>query len=157
DLFPKGKLSLLTWYLFALDLLLFAVQKLAGLVRASYANVLSGWIIFLSIVVIGLFSFLAFRWTSARVLWRMRNRLLVTYAFIGVFPLFLLVGLPVLAFYLFPAKSATYIFPPRLDSELGRLESSTLAIARELALEVDAGHRPENLAHDEARAWNDRQ
>ena len=157
ELFPKGKLSLLTWYLFGLDLLLYVVQKLAGIIRNSYANALGGWIIFLSLVVIGLFTVLGARWLSSRVLWRMRNRLLVTYAFIGVIPLLLLVGLSGLAFYLFSGQFATYIVTSRLDAELGRLESSNLAITRELALELDAGHPPQALAHDEASAWNERQ
>src|SRR5258706_7351820 len=98
---PKGKLAFMTWYLLALDLLLFVIQRVANLFRSSFGQSLSGWIIFLSLLVIVFFGLLAARWLSSKLLWRMRNRLLVTSAFIGVIPLILLVGLAGLAAYLF--------------------------------------------------------
>src|SRR6266404_9051972 len=92
-LFPKGKLAFLTWYLLGLDLLLFVIQKAAELFRGSFGKSLGGWIIFLSLLVIIFLGVLAARWLSSKLLWRMRNRLLVTSAFIGGIPLILLVGL----------------------------------------------------------------
>ncbi len=89
DLAPKGKLAFLTWYLLGLDLLLLAVEKLVGLFRPPYSEYLSGWLGFLSTVVVLLVCVLAARWISSRLLWRLRNRLIVTYIFIGVIPLIL--------------------------------------------------------------------
>src|SRR2546426_9852959 len=40
-----------------------------------------------------LFCTLAFRWLKAKILWRLRNRLIVTHIFIGVIPVVLLVGM----------------------------------------------------------------
>src|SRR5437867_8937632 len=92
-LFPKGKLAFVTLYFLCLDLFLLVIQKLAGLVRPSYTGVLNGWILFLSFVIAVLACVLAARWTSSRLLWRLRNRLIVTYVFIGVIPLILLLAI----------------------------------------------------------------
>ena len=71
-LFPKGKLAFITWYLLGLDLVLFVIQKTAELFRSSFGKYLTGWVVFLSVVVIALFCVLAAKWLSSRLLWRMR-------------------------------------------------------------------------------------
>jgi sigma-B regulation protein RsbU (phosphoserine phosphatase) len=154
---PKGKLAFMTWYLFGLDLLLFAIQKVAALFRSSFGQSLTGWIIFLSLIVIVFLTVLAARWLSSRLLWRMRNRLLLTSAFIGVIPLILLVGLAGLAFYLFSGQFATYIVTSKLDAELKSLQESNLVIARELAANIDEGHKADISGNKQATVWNDRQ
>src|SRR5690348_13022757 len=83
DLFPKSRLALVTVYLLGLDVFLYLIQKLSGLVRPSYATALGGWTLFLSFVVALLLCVLVARWSSSRLLWRLRNRLIVTYIFIG--------------------------------------------------------------------------
>src|SRR5258708_39433901 len=87
DLAPKGKLAFLSWYLLGLDLLLLAVEKLVGLFRPSYSAYLSGWLGFLSAVVVVLVYVFAARWSFSSLLWRLRNRVIVTYLFIDVIPL----------------------------------------------------------------------
>ena len=154
---PKGKLAFLTWYLFGLDLLLFAIQRVAGLFRSSFGQSLGGWIIFLSVIVIVFLAVLAARWLSSKLLWRMRNRLLLTSAFIGVIPLILLIGLAGLAFYLFSGQFATYIVTSKLDAELKSLQASNLVIARELAANIDEGHKSDISGNKQSTAWNDRQ
>ena len=42
-------------------------------------------------------------------MWRLRNRLIVTYVFIGVIPIILLVAMALLAGYLFAGQFATYV------------------------------------------------
>ena len=145
DLFPKGKLALITLYLLALDVLLFAVQKVAMLIRGSYGDYLRGWIIFLSVIVIALLSVVAARWLSSRLLWRLRNRLVVTYVFIGVMPLILLTFLAGLTFYLFSGQFAAYILATRLDSELRNLAASNQLLASRIAANLDAGNQVRSL------------
>src|SRR5258708_21908649 len=87
----------------------------------------------------------------------MRNRLLLTSAFIGVIPLILLVGLAGLAFYLFAGQFATYIVTSKLDAELKSLQASNLVIARELAATLDEGRKAEVSGNKQSTAWNDRQ
>jgi len=156
-LFPKGKLAFITWYWLGLDLVLFVVQKTTELFRSSFGKYLTGWVVFLSVVVIALFCVLAAKWLSSRLLWRMRNRLLVTYVFIGVIPLILLVSLAGLALYLFSGQFATYIVTSKLDAELKSLQASNLVIARELAATLDEDRKPETSGNKQSTAWNDRQ
>jgi sigma-B regulation protein RsbU (phosphoserine phosphatase) len=150
---PKGKLAFLTWYLLGLDLLLFAIQKVAGLFRSSFGQSLSGWIIFLSFLVIVFLAVLAARWLSSRLLWRLRNRLIVTYIFIGIIPLALLITLAFGGFYLSAGQFATYIVTSRLDSELNSLEASNLVIARRMAAELETGQQAETFRYRSANTW----
>ncbi len=92
-LWPMGRLARIAWYVLGLDLLLFVLQKLLALFKLSWGESLGGWVSFLSLVAIVLFSTLAFRWLKAKILWRLRNRLIVTHIFIGVIPVVLLVGM----------------------------------------------------------------
>lgn len=138
-LFPRGKLAFLTLYLLGLDLLLSVIAEIAGLFGSSYGKSLGGWIVFLSLIVIVLLSILGAKWASSRLLWRMRTRLAVTYAFIGVIPLVLLVLLAGLAFYLISMQFAAYIFTSRLNSELRSLGVSTASVGSRIAAEINAG------------------
>jgi len=145
DLFPKGKLAFVTLYILALDILLFIIQKLAGIFHGSFADYLGGWIIFLSFVVIVSGCVLAARWAASRLLWRLRNRLIVTYVFIGVIPLILLTLLGGLAFYLFSGQFAAYILTSKLDSELRRLNASSVFIADHISNDLGSGGSPTSL------------
>lgn len=137
-LFPRGKLSFFTLYVLGLDLLLILINALASPFHIPYASSLGGWIIFLTLFAIVLIATLGARWSSAHLLWRMRTRLVVTYAFIGVIPLVLLVVIAGLAFYLFSGQFAAYIVTSRLDSELRGLSSRNATIAARFAADIDA-------------------
>lgn len=147
-LFPKGRLALITLYLLGLDVILYLLDRTTGLARSPWGRNLGGWIIFLSAVIVALFCVLAARWASSRLLWRLRNRLIVTYVFIGVIPLVLLLGLAGLAFYLFAGQFATYIVTTRLHVELQSLHASNAVLARELASDLKEG-RPRALSEYE--------
>jgi sigma-B regulation protein RsbU (phosphoserine phosphatase) len=58
------------------------------------------------------------------MLWRLRNRLLVTYIFIGVFPVVLLVLMFLVAGGIFAGQFATYLATDELHMELHRLSSA---------------------------------
>ncbi len=88
-LLPNTRLARAACYFLGLDLLLFALQKLFGLWKVSWGQALSGWVGILSFLVIVLLGLLAIRWLKAKLLWRLRNRLIVTYVFIGVIPVVL--------------------------------------------------------------------
>jgi sigma-B regulation protein RsbU (phosphoserine phosphatase) len=135
-LFPTSKLALIAWYLLAFDLLLFALQKIFGLLKLSYGESLGGWVSFLSLLVIVFFGILAFRWAKARVLWRLRNRLIVTYVFVGVIPVVMLIALALGSFYLFAGQFATFIVTTGLNAELKSLEATNAAITHQLASQL---------------------
>ena len=69
-----------------------------------------------------------FRWARQRLLWRLRNRLIVTYVFIGVIPIILLVSMFLLAAYLFAGQFATYVALADLDIELQHLTAANNAL-----------------------------
>jgi sigma-B regulation protein RsbU (phosphoserine phosphatase) len=135
-LLPASKVALIAWYLLGLDLLLFVLQKLFALLKLSYGDSLGGWVSFLSFLVIVFFSILAFRWIKAKALWRLRNRLIVTYVFIGFVPLVLLVALALGSFYLFAGQFATFIVTTGLNSELSSLSAANSTIARHLSSQI---------------------
>jgi sigma-B regulation protein RsbU (phosphoserine phosphatase) len=134
-LWPSSKLAMIACYLMGLDLLLFGLEKLFGLLKLSYGDSLTGWVGFLDFVVSVLCVILAFRWLKARMLWRLRNRLIVTYVFIGFIPLILLVSLALGSFYLFAGQFATFIVTTGLNSEISSLSAANSAIAHRLAAE----------------------
>ena len=136
-LFPTGKLAFFTLYLVGLDLLLIVVEKIAGLFRSSYGEYLGGWIVFLGLVAAALALVLVARWAASRLLWRLLNRLIITYIFIGVIPLVLLVSLALLTFYLLAGESATFIVTAKLNSELKGLEKSNRTVGQEFAAGLD--------------------
>lgn len=138
-LLPKGRLAHVAWYLLGLDVLLFVTQKLLVLSNISYASVLSGWVSFLSFVVIVLFLVLAVAWLKARLLWRLRNRLVVTYVFIGVIPVVLLLTLGSGTLYLLAGQFANFVVTSELQSHMRSLGASNAAIASELAARLSKG------------------
>ena len=135
-LWPASKLAMIACYLMGLDVVLFGLEKFFALLKVSYGDSLGGWVGFLDFVVTILFAILAFRWLKARMLWRLRNRLIVTYVFIGFIPLLLLVSLALGSFYLFAGQFATFIVTTGLNSELSSLSAANSTIARRLAAET---------------------
>ena len=160
-LLPASKLGLTAWYLLGLDLVLFLLQKLLSALKVSASQSLSWWVSLLSFVVIILLAVLAVRWLKARLLWRLRNRLVVTYVFIGVIPIVLLVALALGSFYLFAAQFATYIVTTDLESELQRLSSTNATIAHHVAAQLRRENSVETAVLEKLRrtspAWADRQ
>lgn len=136
---PRTRLARAACYLLGLDLLLFALQKLLGLFKVSFGLALSVWIGILSFLAIIFFALLAFRWLKARVLWRLRNRLIVTYMFIGVIPVALLMAMAFITIYLFAGQFANFVVTSELDSRLRSLQSANAAIANELAARLEHG------------------
>src|ERR1039457_4221138 len=160
-LLPVGKLALITWYVLGLDVFLFLLQKVFAVFSLSFGKSLGGWVTGLSLGVIVLFAILAMRWAKVRLLWRLRNRLIVTYVFIGVIPVILLVALGVLSFYLFAGQFATFIVTTRMRTELESLQAANSAISQNLAAKLRAitsarsGGLEELVPPDQTRAgWN---
>ncbi|MGH9529769.1 MAG: SpoIIE family protein phosphatase [Terriglobales bacterium] len=159
-LLPKSRLAQIAWYLLGLAMFLFALQRILARFHSSYGASLGGWVTFLSIVVIALFGFLGFRWAKGKMLWRLRNRLIVTYVFIGVIPVVLLAVLTAGCLYLFAGQFATFIVTAKLNSELRGLEAANSAIAHELEAQIAEGAAPETSALESLRqthgSWSGR-
>src|SRR5579862_235939 len=136
---PRTRLARAACYLLGLDLLLFALQKLFGIFKLSWGLALRGWVGILSALAIIALGILAYRWLKARLLWRLRNRLIVTYMFIGVIPVMLLVAMAFITIYLFAGQFANFVVTSELDSRLRSLHAVNAAISHELAARLEHG------------------
>src|SRR5579863_8079729 len=118
-----GKTTLWFGYLAA------AVEALKLAFRSAPGTFLSAWATFLSFVFVVCALLLALRWIRHRLMWRLRNRLIVTYVFIGVIPILLLLAIAFVAGYLFAGQFATYVATSDLQSELQRLHATNRSLA----------------------------
>ncbi|MGO9402599.1 MAG: PP2C family protein-serine/threonine phosphatase [Terriglobales bacterium] len=138
-LWPQSWVAWAALYVLALDLLLFAVQGLArGVSRATSAS-LAGWVTFLSGLAIVLLALAGFRWLRTQLLWRLRNRLIVTYVFIGVIPVFLLVVISLITLYLLAGQFASYVVTSDIATHLRSMEAANRAIAHHLVTQISGG------------------
>src|SRR5271165_833211 len=139
ELWPQRRMARLACYLAGLALVLYALEKLLGLLGASWGQYLSGWVVFLSFIAAILFSVLAFGWIKRRILWRLRNRLIVTYVFIGVIPAVLLVAMALITIYLFAGQFASYVVTSDINSQLRSMQAVNAAVSNELAARIEKG------------------
>src|ERR1700681_4649291 len=141
-LWPEGRMARLACYLAAMAGVLFALQKLLAVLAPSWGDHLGGWIDFLAFLAIVLFCILAFRWLKRRVLWRLRNRLIVTYVFIGVIPAVLLVAMALITLYGLAGQFAVFVVTSEIDSQLRSLEAANAAVCNKLAAGLGGGEKP---------------
>lgn len=97
---------------------------------------------FVSVV---LLFFLLLRWVRQHLMWSVRRRLFVTYFFIGVIPVVLLLLMALIVGYLFAGQFATFVAVSEIRKEL-----ETMAAANELVSEQMARARgtPEKRAQE---------
>jgi sigma-B regulation protein RsbU (phosphoserine phosphatase) len=148
ELWPQGKIARLTCYLAGLAVILYPVGKLLGLATPSWGGYLIGWVDVLVVIAAILAAFLAFRWIRRRILWRVRNRLIVTYVFIGVIPAVLLLAMAFITLYGLAGQFAVFVVTSEINSQLRSLESANAAVSNELAARLERGDKPtaESLA-----------
>jgi sigma-B regulation protein RsbU (phosphoserine phosphatase) len=110
----------------------------------TLALVLGGWTLagvhgltasyrFTMLAFIGVLLILGYRALTQHVMWRLRNRLIVTYVFIGVIPLVLLATMGIAAGYLFAGQFSTFVVTTDVHNELRRLESANRTITHQAA------------------------
>ena len=148
ELWPQGRIARLACYLAALAVVLFGLEKLLELFSPSWGDHLGGWVGFLTFCAAVLFFVLAFRWIRRRILWRLRNRLIVTYIFIGVIPAVLLVAMALITLYGLGGQFAVFVVTSEIHSQLRSLEAVNSAVGNELAARLERGEKPsaESLA-----------
>jgi len=159
-LWPTTRVAWGAWYSLGLALVLFLLQKLVLVLKVSAGTSLGWWVSFLSFIAVALFTVLAFRWLKAKLLWRLRNRLIVTYVFIGVVPALLLIAMVFATLWLFAGQFANFIVTSEIHLHLRSVEAVNAAIAHDLAAQLQRG-RPaadelvENLREEEV-IWKHR-
>jgi sigma-B regulation protein RsbU (phosphoserine phosphatase) len=159
-LWPQSWVAWAALYVVALDLLLFAVQWLTRRVSPATSASLGGWVTFLSVLAIVLLALAGYRWLRSQLLWRLRNRLIVTYVFIGVIPVFLLVMISLITLYLLAGQFASFVVTSDITTHLRSMEAANRAIAHHLATKISGGAKPEaeiSQARPRRPEWTRRQ
>jgi sigma-B regulation protein RsbU (phosphoserine phosphatase) len=160
-LWPRSWVAWAALYALALDLLLFAVQWATRRASPSTSESLTGWVIFLSLLAMVLIAIAGFRWLRSQLLWRLRNRLIVTYVFIGVIPVFLLVVISLTTLYLLAGQFASFVVTSDIVTHLRSMEAVNRTIAQHLATQISAGGKLDEAVLDRTRLhrpeWTRRQ
>ncbi len=97
------------------------------------------WVNLVDFALLVLLSALALRWFLRVALWRLRNRLLVAYVFIGAIPVLLVIAMAMITGYIFAGQFATFLVTSDLQTELKSMEASNQTIASELAANLRRG------------------
>jgi len=160
-LWPQGWVARGACYSLGLAVGLFVLAMLLKLVAPKASDSLGGWVKFLLFDAAMLFSILAFRWLKRKLLWRLRNRLIVTYVFIGVIPAVLLIAMALITIYLFAGQFASFVVTSEIDSRLRSMQAANAAVGNELAARIEKGESPSAGSLDglrkRDRAWGRRQ
>lgn len=142
-IWPESKIARAGVYVLALDILLFVLQLFTGRLFPKLAASLGGWVSFLSGLAILLFVIVGYRWLRKELLWRLRNRLIVTYMFIGVIPVILLLVMSLFTLYLLAGQFASFVVTSEITSHLRSMEAANRAIANEVAGPLLRGEKPD--------------
>ena len=138
-LWPQGWIARGAWYSLSCAIGLFALEMLLKLLAPAWGDSIGGWVKFLVFDAALLFSILAFRWVKRKALWRLRNRLIVTYVFIGVIPAVLLVAMALITLYGFAGQFAIFVVTSDINSQLHRMEAVNAAVGNELVAHLERG------------------
>jgi sigma-B regulation protein RsbU (phosphoserine phosphatase) len=146
---PKSKLGRTTlWF----GYLALALEVLRAIFRPASGTVLSGWTTFISFLFVAFAFALGFRWARRKLMWRLRNRLIITYMFIGVIPMILLLAMALLAAFLFAGQFASYVVMSDLQSELQHLQATNRSLTYQFRNLAKEGRLNEQLAREIASA-----
>ena len=160
-LWPQGWIARGAWYSLGLAVGLLILEMLLMLIAPKWGDGLSGWVEFLLLDAALLFSIISFRWLKRRILWRLRNRLIVTYVFIGVIPAVLLVLMSSITIYLFAGQFASFVVTSEINSQLRSMQAVNAAVSNELAARIEKSEVPtaDSLAglRKRDRGWRRRQ
>ncbi|MBS1815538.1 MAG: SpoIIE family protein phosphatase [Acidobacteria bacterium] len=123
----QRRVRLLAWLSGVLFLFMGAGYVAGPLGRAASA------LVFVDIVFILLLGIpLVYRLTRQHLLWRVRNKLIITYLLIGLAPMLLFFALFTLAAYVAAGQFAIHLATTRLDADVAALEVDSVAFAQRL-------------------------
>jgi len=136
---PRSALGRFAAYLAALDALLYLLQQ--ALVRLDWGSgkAFDVWLRLVSLPLALAAIILFYRWLRDHLMWRLRNRLIVTYVFIGAIPVALLLLMGQIAAYLLAAQFATSVAMSEMQSEIGRLQAVNDTLASEISSRLQRG------------------
>lgn len=134
--YPRTGLARFTAWVAALYL---ASELLALMIPAAskWSGIFGGWAGFFEFVAICSGILLLIRWIRRKLLWRLRNRLVVTYVFIGVIPVVLILTMVVIAGYILGNQLTTMLVNRDLLAEVQSLDTLNSTVSLEIRREVE--------------------
>ena len=144
---PTTGLARFALYVAVLGLLFVVLQRVLYLFAATSGAglALGGWIQFLSAVLGVVGGWLLVRWMRRRLLWRLRNRLLVTYVFIGVIPVALVMAMALVAAYLFAGQFAAFLALSEMNHQMETMARANQVLADDLSTDETGAAGDEGL------------
>jgi len=115
---------------------LYVVSEILALIipaSSKWKSIITGWGGFFEFIFIACAIFLLFRWVRRKLLWRLRNRLIVTYMFIGVIPVVLILTMFGITGFLIGNQITTMMVQRDLLSEVSSLETLNSTVLLEVA------------------------
>ena len=145
---PRGRIHRLAFWLLIVYLVLALGRIIPGVV-GQVLQALSGLTLF---VLVLLCIPLLWRWIFGSLLWKVRNRLVVTYLLMGFTPVVLFVSLALILLYVFSGQFAIFAASAEIKAELAHIASTNHAfdmhIAHAFALDPKARDIPLPEASD---------
>ncbi len=124
-----------------LVVLLYGVVTVARAFRKEIPG--AGFLGFLFFVVLAYFLFRLAGWARSRLLWGLRNRLIVAYVFIAVVPVLLLLVMAVLSAYILYWQLGAYLIYDDFQKHVEKVAAAADTVAASLATEARlVGERP---------------
>ena len=146
---PASKLGKITLWFGGLAIVL---QLWKWISHTPGGTMLSVWAVLITYVFVFCMALRGMRWARQKLMWRLRNRLILTYVFIGVIPIVLLISMVLLAGYIFAGQFATYIALADLDNELQHLGAVNNALAEQFRSLTVMGKLTPQLAAEVANS-----
>jgi phosphoserine phosphatase RsbU/P len=135
---PQGKVHRIAFWLFVAYLVLSLGLLLPGSAGTVFSALSSLDLMLLIVFCIPLL----WRWIFGRLMWKVRNRLVVTYVLMGLTPVVLFVTLASILLYVFSGQFATFAATAEITSELEHISTQNRAFALHVAHAVD--HDPKS-------------
>ena len=138
---PQGKLHRTAFWLLILYLLL----GVGRLVPNGGGQTIAALSFFALCALIVCCVPLFWRWVVRRLMWRVSNRLVVTYLLIGLTPVVLFVTLALVAAYVFSGQFATFAAHSEIERELAEIGAENRAFSVHIAKEIKESPRPKTI------------
>ena len=138
---PQGKLHRTAFWLLIIYLLL----GLGRLLPNSGGQTIAGFSFFALCALIVCCIPLFWRWIVRRMMWRVSNRLVVTYLLVGLTPVVLFVTLALVAAYVFSGQFATFAAHSEIERELAQIGAENRAFSVHIAKEIKENPRPKTI------------
>src|SRR5579883_1982824 len=126
---PQSKVHRLAFWLLTIYLVLIPERLLPGLAGQIFNGISIFTLVLLVIFCVPLF----FRWIFGRFLWKLRNRLILTYLLMALTPVVLFVMLALISLYVFSGQFAIFAATAEMNSQLEHFAAENRAFSMHVA------------------------